>query len=57
MEKEMTKEEIKKLIEKKLQQYVNAQKRYHGDNALSYRLEGEIDVLEMKLKKLEENNG
>ena len=51
----MSKEEIEKLIKKKLEQYVNTQKRYHGDSALSRRLEGEIDSLEVQLKKLEVN--
>ena len=50
----MTIEKLELLIEQKVRQYVNAQKRYHGDNALSYRLEGEIDILENELKKLKE---
>lgn len=45
-------EEIELLINKKVKQYVEAQKKYHGDNTLSYRLEGEIDILENELKKL-----
>lgn len=51
----MKKEQIEKLIEKKVQQYANAQKRYNGDSALSRRLEGEIDSLECMLNKLKEN--
>lgn len=50
----MTIEQIEKLIQKKVQQYANAQKRYHGDSALSRRLEGEIDSLDLMLKKLKE---
>jgi len=48
----MTIEEIENLIKVKVQQYVNAQKRYNGDNALSDRLESEIDSLEVQLKIL-----
>lgn len=51
----MKKEQIEKLIEKKVQQYANAQKKYNGDSALSRRLEGEIDGLECMLNKLKEN--
>lgn len=48
-------EKIKELelaIEKKVEQYVNAQKRYHGDSALSRRIEWEIDALEVQLKDI-----
>ena len=50
----MNKEQIEKLIKKKVEQYVNAQKRFKGDSALSRRLEGEIDSLECMLNKLKE---
>lgn len=49
----MSKEEIENKIQKKVEQYVNAQKRYRGDSALSRRIEEEIDSLECMLKKLE----
>lgn len=48
----MTIEEIEKIIKAKVSQYVAAQKRYHGDSALSDKLEGEIDSLELQLKAL-----
>ena len=40
--------EIKALVKR----YADAQKRYHGDSALSKRIEGEIDGLEIELRKL-----
>lgn len=54
MEKELRIKEIENEIKRKVNQYVNAQKRYHGDNTLSNRLEGEIDTLEIQLKLLRE---
>jgi hypothetical protein len=48
-------EKIKELeiaIKEKVKQYVNAQKRYHGDSALSRRIEGEIDSLETQLRNI-----
>lgn len=52
MEKEIIR--LEKEIQKKVQQYANAQKRYHGDSVLSRRIEGEIDALDCKLRKLKE---
>ncbi len=40
-------------IKKKVKQYTASQKRYHGDNAESDRLEAEIDSLELEQKKLQ----
>lgn len=45
-------QEIEKEIQKKVEQYVNAQKRYNGDSQLSRNIECEIDSLEIKLKQL-----
>lgn len=48
-------EKIKELefeINKKVKQYANAQKRYHGDSALSSRIEAEIDSLEAQIKNI-----
>ena len=45
-------EKIEKEIKRKVEQYARAQKEYHGDSALSKRIEGEIDGLEIKLKKM-----
>lgn len=47
---------IESEIAKKVDQYKNSMKRYHGDNATSKRLEGEIDGLEIELKKLKSKN-
>lgn len=47
-------DKLQKEIDKKVKQYGDAQKRYHGDNAISHRLEGEIDGLELQIKKLKE---
>lgn len=47
--------ELETEIKKKVAQYSRAQKRNNGDNAESDRLEGEIDSLELKLKKLKES--
>ena len=52
-EKEIAKLEAE--IKKKVEQYSRAQKRNNGDSAESDRLEGEIDSLELKLKKLKES--
>lgn len=54
-EKEIAKLEAE--IKKKVEQYSRAQKRNNGDSAESDRLEGEIDSLELKLKKLKESDG
>lgn len=52
----MNKEQIEKKIQEKVKQYVEAQKRYHGDSALSRRIECEIDILENKLRKVINND-
>ena len=41
-------EEIKRLVDK----YARVQKQAHGDCAESKRIEGEIDALEIELRKL-----
>lgn len=46
-------EEIDREIENKVKRYSSAQKQYHGDNALSNRLEGEIDSLSVEKEKLQ----
>lgn len=53
----MTIEEIEKSIKVKVSQYGAAQKKYHGDNALSDKLESEIDNLELQLKALKREIG
>lgn len=45
-------QKIENEIKRKVQQYAAAQKKYNGDNAISNKLEGEIDHLETKLKLL-----
>ena len=40
-------------IKKKVKQYTASQKRYHGDNVESDRLEAEIDSLELEQKRLQ----
>lgn len=47
-------EQIEKLIKEKVKQYGETQKRYHGDSYLSRVIEGEIDSLEIMLKKAKE---
>ena len=39
-------ESIENEIQLKVKKYVEYQKRYKGDNAFSYRIEREIDMLE-----------
>ena len=48
-------QEIENEIKNKVQQYVNAQKKYNGDSALSKKIEAEVDSLEIKLKILKGN--
>ncbi len=48
----MTREKIELIIEQKVRQYVNAQKQYHGDSALSNKLEAEIEDLEEQLRRI-----
>lgn len=52
MSKEEKIKQLQEQIKKKVCQYVNAQKRYNGDSALSKKIEAEVDSLEIQIKML-----
>lgn len=45
-------EYLQNLINKKVEQYCNAEKKYNGDSALSNRLEEEISSLNSQLQNI-----